>query len=301
METALRQSQAANWDIRQGPVEGSRAGTSAWVERFPTWALGLALTAQAEFWDHVASIRDGAKPDEIARRYIRRNQGRRLELISTLLERAAEASDDTAAKIRIWNAGLNAYSVDGVPNTSSPQRALRGPDALKTLGIAAVRVAQGVPVNAVLTTARQRAGRFWRATGFDATSALSARTEYPHHLRSQLARPRSKRNGPYSMGRSLSCFVGPRASGRVESGDEHRWLPTRRCLDAPAGNPDGRRCARQRWNPGRGSRASATASGLSQHLVRPLLRRRRPRQLSIRGALGATDDQRGSQAARVGL
>jgi hypothetical protein len=142
METALRRSEAANWDIRQGPVEGSRAGKSAWVERFPTWALGLALTAQPEFWDHVARIRDGAKADELARRYIRRNQGRRLELIATLLGRAAEAPDDTAAKIRIWNAGLNAYSVDGVPNTSSPQRALRGPDALKTLGIAAVRVAR---------------------------------------------------------------------------------------------------------------------------------------------------------------
>jgi hypothetical protein len=141
METALRRSEAANWDIRQGPVEGSRAGTSAWVERFPTWALGLALTAQPEFWNHVASVRDGAKADEIARRYIRRNQGHRLELITTLLQRAAEAPDDTAAKIRIWNAGLNAYSVDGVPNTSSPQRALR-PDALMRLGIGAVRIAR---------------------------------------------------------------------------------------------------------------------------------------------------------------
>jgi hypothetical protein len=141
METALRRSKAANWDIRQGPVEGSRVGTSAWVERFPAWALGLALTAQQEFWDQVASIRDGAKAEEIARRYIRRDQGRRLDLIVTLLKRAAEAPDDTAAKIRVWNAGVSAYTVDGVPSTSSPQRALRA-DALRTLEIGAVRVAR---------------------------------------------------------------------------------------------------------------------------------------------------------------
>lgn len=141
METASRRSEAANWDIRQGPVDGSRAGISAWVERFPALTLGLAVTARPEFWDHVATIRDGASADEVARRYIRRDQGRRRELITTLLERAAESPDDTTAKLRVLNAGLNAYFVDGVPDPSRPQRALRA-DALRKLEIGAVRVAR---------------------------------------------------------------------------------------------------------------------------------------------------------------
>jgi hypothetical protein len=111
------------------------------VERFPALTLGSALTGQDEFWDHVASIRAGANPERIARRYIRRDQGRRLKLITTLLERAAESPDDTAAGDRMWNAGVNAYTVDGVPGPLSPQRSLR-PDALETLAIGAARIAR---------------------------------------------------------------------------------------------------------------------------------------------------------------
>lgn len=140
-DISLRRSEAPNWDIRRGPDEDSRAGISAWVERFPARTLCLALTWQPEFWEHVASIRDGAKADELARRYIRRDQGRRLELIATLLERAAEAPDDSEARMRMWNAGLTAYTVDGVPSTSSPQRALR-PDALMRFGIGATSIAR---------------------------------------------------------------------------------------------------------------------------------------------------------------
>jgi hypothetical protein len=145
MDTVLSRSEATNWDIRQGPVEGSRAGTSAWVERFPVLTLGLALTTQREFLDQVASIRAGANPEQIARRYIRRNQGRRLELITALLERAAEVPDDTMeqrrTRRRAMTAGANAYVEDGVPGPAAPQRSLRW-DALRTLEIGAIRIAR---------------------------------------------------------------------------------------------------------------------------------------------------------------
>lgn len=41
----------------------------------------------------------------------------------------------------MWNAGVTAYTVNAVPNPSSPQRALRR-DALTTLAIGAIRIAR---------------------------------------------------------------------------------------------------------------------------------------------------------------
>ncbi len=54
----------------------------------------MALTAQAEFWDHVAELRaDPASADRLAHRYVRRDQGRRRAAVRVYLERAAQAKE----------------------------------------------------------------------------------------------------------------------------------------------------------------------------------------------------------------
>jgi hypothetical protein len=112
------------------------------VERSPAFILGVALIEQPEFWRHVAAIRDGsATAFELARKYIRRDQGHRRRLIAEYLTRAAEASSDGVAKARVLNIGLKFFTVDGDPADSAPTYSLR-PDAADTLWRGAIRIAR---------------------------------------------------------------------------------------------------------------------------------------------------------------
>jgi hypothetical protein len=132
----------AFWDIRQDLVEGSRAGLAVLAETTPAYVLSLALTAQPEFWQHVAAIRSGEHtPSSLAPTYLRRRHGRRLELLERYLQIAADAESDNEAKMRLWNIVPVSYSVEGVPAPDAPQRALRA-DARWTLSVGALRVAR---------------------------------------------------------------------------------------------------------------------------------------------------------------
>lgn len=133
------------WDLALLPDE-SRAGVSAWTDTFPARALGAALAAHREFLLDVRAGRaDPNSATRIARRYIRRNQGRRLEIVEFYLRTAADAepaSDERYARMRLWNIGNRAWFPDSeVTDPDAPQRAEKK-NGRETILRAAVRVAR---------------------------------------------------------------------------------------------------------------------------------------------------------------
>lgn len=121
-----------------------RRGQATWAETYAARALGSALTEQPELWDHVAAIRAGTPADDLARRYVRRDQGRRVETVAAYLERAANATptaDHRFEKGAVWNTGLRAWTVDGQLEPGQPQRNLRA-DTIETIALGALRVAR---------------------------------------------------------------------------------------------------------------------------------------------------------------
>jgi len=115
-----------------------------WAETYAARALGSALTEQPEFWDHVAAIRAGTPAGDVARRYVRRDQSRRVETVAAYLERAASATpsaDHRPEKEAIWNTGLRMWTVDGQLQPGQPQRNLRT-DTIETIALGALRVAR---------------------------------------------------------------------------------------------------------------------------------------------------------------
>jgi hypothetical protein len=133
-----------NWDIARLPADEGRSGQAAWAETYGARALGLALTDQPEFWDHVARARGGESALTIARQYMRRDQSRRAELVAVYLERAAEAEphdDHRFEKAAVWSIGQRAWWVDGELEAGQPRRNLRR-DAIETIRLGAKRVAR---------------------------------------------------------------------------------------------------------------------------------------------------------------
>jgi hypothetical protein len=140
----LPTSAADNWDIARLPPSEGRSGQAAWAETFAARALGIALANQPDFWDDVDRIRQGESALAIARRYVRRDQSRRAELISVYLQRAADAAPhpdhrfETAALLAI---GQRAWWPDAPLDPGQPQRNLRR-DVIETIEMGALRVAR---------------------------------------------------------------------------------------------------------------------------------------------------------------
>jgi len=106
--------------------------------------MGAALTMHPEFFLHVAEVRAGTDPGQVASRYVRRDQGQRAEALRVYFEVAAEAdphADHRYIKTAVWSIGMKAWFVDAPLEPGQPQRALRR-DAIETMGWAAIRVAR---------------------------------------------------------------------------------------------------------------------------------------------------------------
>lgn len=128
------------------PIEDGADANAAWTETHAARVLGMALTAQPEFWEHVAAVRAGEDARSIARGYVRRDQGRRVELVVAYLTRAAEGLDE-GRSFATWdcmNIAGRAWAVGPARAPSDPRapaRALRD-DAAETIERAALRVAR---------------------------------------------------------------------------------------------------------------------------------------------------------------
>lgn len=89
-------------------------------------------------------MRVGHNPVDLARHYVSRNQGRRVELIAAYLNRAAAALDNGRlyAKWDVWNIAAQGWVVGSTPRDPlAPIRALRQ-DAALSMARAALRVAR---------------------------------------------------------------------------------------------------------------------------------------------------------------
>jgi hypothetical protein len=110
MGTVSGRPAAGKWDIRRLPTEEGADANAAWTETYPARVLGMALTAQSEFWEHVAAVRAGEVASTLARRYVKRDVGRRVELIATYIECAAAGVDFGRgfAETDVWNIAARA-------------------------------------------------------------------------------------------------------------------------------------------------------------------------------------------------
>jgi hypothetical protein len=124
-------------------VDEGAAGSAAWTESYAARILGLALAAQPEFFEHAGAVRDGADVRALAQRYVRRDQGRRVELIATYINTAASvpAGERKLARVRVRDLKPVSYWVEAPLATYAPKRALRM-DAADSLRRAAIRVAR---------------------------------------------------------------------------------------------------------------------------------------------------------------
>jgi hypothetical protein len=135
---------AFNWDIARLHSDEGRSAQATWAETYGARALGLALTEQPEFWDDVAAIRAGTPAGDVARRYVRRDQARRVETVAAYLERAANvtpSADHRFEKAAVWNTGRRAWTVDGQLEPGQPRRNLQT-DTIETIDLGALRVAR---------------------------------------------------------------------------------------------------------------------------------------------------------------
>ena len=121
------------------------AGQAAWAETYGARALGLALTAQSEFWQHVDEVRaDAEAAKRLARLYVRRDQGGRVAAVQEYIERAAAVDpgrDRAYQRAAVWQTGLRGWFVDAQLAPGQPVRNLRR-DVIETLALGAYRVAR---------------------------------------------------------------------------------------------------------------------------------------------------------------
>jgi hypothetical protein len=144
MQGFSNRTAAFNWDIARLHSDVGRSGQATWAETYAARALGLALIEQPEFWDHVEAIRAGTPAEDVARRYVRRDQSRRVKTVAAYLERATSASpsaDHRDEEQAVWSTGLRAWTVDGRLEPGQPQRNLRT-DMIETIALGALRVAR---------------------------------------------------------------------------------------------------------------------------------------------------------------
>jgi hypothetical protein len=121
-------------------MEHGAVALAAQARHMPALLLADALTNQREFWEQVRVIQNGDQtPEEVAQRYVRRDQGRRLELVAHLLRTAAAAPDQRAAGL--LGCGGAAYSVNGEVLPQDAKRALKA-GALLTFRDAGLRIAR---------------------------------------------------------------------------------------------------------------------------------------------------------------
>jgi len=134
------------WDLARLGSSFGDAGQATWAQTFAARTFGSALIEQPEFAEQVHAMRSGlASPHELARRYVRRDQGgRRVEAVRVFLEVARSAEpyrNEALAKAAVLNVGNRAWSVDGPRQAGQPRRNLR-PEAVAAIEYGAIRVAR---------------------------------------------------------------------------------------------------------------------------------------------------------------
>lgn len=99
---------------------------------------------QPELVDRIRAIRAGAPVHDIAERYVRRAQGRRVEAVAVFLGIGADAEPhptEAIAKSRLRNVGGRAWWIDGGREPGQPLRNLRT-EAIDSIAEGALRVAR---------------------------------------------------------------------------------------------------------------------------------------------------------------
>jgi len=132
------------WDIAQLGSDFGAAGQATWAETFAARIFGAALIEQPEFISQIRAIREGASVDELAARYVRRKQGRRVDAVAAYLRTGAAADPhrtEEIAKSRVLSVGSRAWWPDGPRQPGQPQRNLRA-EAVRSIEEGAFRVAR---------------------------------------------------------------------------------------------------------------------------------------------------------------
>lgn len=131
---------ASGWtSARLGPDFG-RAGQAAWVESYATRAFAGALVAQPEFFDHVREVWKGTWAVDVAKRYVPRAQGLRVQAVAVFLVRAAAGPTDALASLRLQNFAP-AWWGDAPLEPGQPARNLRS-EQIEKLKLGALRTAR---------------------------------------------------------------------------------------------------------------------------------------------------------------
>lgn len=128
---------------------------SVWTRSAAARVLAITLTRQGEFWQHVAAVRDDdSSAEALARRYFRRDQGRRIELLARYLRTAAARPRDDSAQavakhVEEWRATIALAAIGGgawfvgapVNDETAPLRSMKD-HAAQALAEAALVIAR---------------------------------------------------------------------------------------------------------------------------------------------------------------